>query len=149
MLTSGFQYFMKHAGTISKITKSTITVSLEANINCESCKAKAACGVSESNAKEIEIDNTNLIAPDTSHTFQLNEGVDVEMKQELGLKAVFWAYIFPFILLISTLFITSVFFSKLEAGLFALTILFPYYIFLHLLNSFFKKKFKVTILKTI
>ena len=41
-----------HSGVISKITKTVVTVSLEGNINCQACSAKAACGVSESNSKE-------------------------------------------------------------------------------------------------
>ena len=79
---------MKHSGAITKINNSTITVALEANINCESCKAKAACGVSESNAKEIEIENPLNDLDNSGQLFQLNEQVDVLMREELGLKAV-------------------------------------------------------------
>ena len=139
---------MKHSGAISKITNSTITVSLEANINCEGCKAKAACGVSESSSKEIEIDNPNLLEQ-TRQPFVLNEEVAVEMQEELGLKAVFWAYLFPFILLVSILLVASLFVSEGQAGLIALSMLIPYYVTLHLLNAFFKKEFKVSIEKMI
>jgi sigma-E factor negative regulatory protein RseC len=140
---------MRHSGAISKITTSTITVSLEGNVNCEGCKAKAACGISESNSKEIEIENPHMIDTDSAEPFQINEQVDVIMQEELGLKAVFWAYVFPFILLISVLLIASVFFTEWQAGLLALAVLGPYYVSLHYLNSFFKKKFKVSILKMI
>ncbi len=138
---------MRHSGAISRITSSTITVSLEENINCEGCKAKAACGASESNSKEIEIDNPNMIDAEPVKSFQLHEQVDVVMQEELGLKAVFWAYVFPFILLIAVLLISSVFVAEWQAGLLALAVLGPYYFSLHYLNSFFKKKFKVSILK--
>ncbi len=138
---------MRHSGAISRITSSTITVSLEENINCEGCKAKAACGASESNSKEIEIDNPNMIHAEPVKPFQLHEQVDVVMQEELGLKAVFWAYVFPFILLIAVLLISSVFVAEWQAGLLALAVLGPYYFSLHYLNSFFKKKFKVSILK--
>ena len=123
---------MKHLGAISKITKAAITVSLEGNINCEGCKVKAACGVIQTN------DHQN---------FRLNEQVEVVMQEELGLKAVFWAYVFPFILLISALLIASLFFTEWQAGLMALSILAPYYLFIHYLNPFFKKRFKVSIFK--
>ena len=138
---------MKHSGAISKITNSTITISLEPNINCEGCKAKAACGASESSSKEIEIDNPNLIQKQAGQNFVLNEEVAVVLQEELGLKAVFWAYLFPFMLLVSVLVIASSFFSEGLAGLLALSVLIPYYITLYLLNAFFKKKFKVSILK--
>lgn len=138
---------MKHLGAISKITKAAITVSLEGNINCEGCKAKAACGVSESNSKEIEIEHPQVIQTNDHQNFRLNEQVEVVMTEELGLKAVFWAYVFPFILLISALLIASLFFTEWQAGLMALSILAPYYLFIHYLNPFFKKKFKVSIFK--
>lgn len=138
---------MKHSGAITKISNSTITVALEANINCESCKAKAACGVSESNAKEIEIENPLKDHDAAGQLFKLNEPVDVLMREELGLKAVFWAYVFPFILMVFTLFVASFFLSEWQSGLISLLVLLPYYLGLFLLNSFFKKRFNVTILK--
>lgn len=138
---------MKHAGVISKITESTITVALAGNINCEGCKAKAACGASESPDKIVEIEKANQLEFSDLKNFQLDEAVDVEMQAELGLKAVFWAYIFPFILMLSVLLIASTFFSEWQAGLFSLAVLVPYYIIIYLLNPFFKKKFKVSILK--
>ena len=95
---------VRHEGIVSKISNDTITISLKGNINCEGCKAKSACGVSESNDKEIEVDNT-------SNTLQLNENVEVVLQKDLGLKAVFWAYVFPFILMIRIL----IYFSTLRA----------------------------------
>lgn len=132
--------FVKHTGVISKISKSAVTVSLEGNINCEACNAKGACGVSESNSKEIEIVNND-------RSFQLNEGVEVIMQKELGLKAVFWAYIFPFILMFVVLIIASNFLKEWIAGLASLFILIPYYTMLHFFNDSFKKAFTVSILK--
>ena len=61
---------LKHEGVISKITKEGIVVSLKGNINCEGCKAQSACGVSESNDKEITI-----LSSDNS--FKLNDTVDI------------------------------------------------------------------------
>lgn len=132
--------FVKHKGVISRISDGIITVSLEGNINCEACNAKAACGVSESNSKEIDIVNTD-------RSFLINEGVDVVMQKELGLKAVFWAYIFPFILMLFVLIIASFFLREWIAGLAALLVLLPYYLMLHFFNNSFEKLFKISILK--
>ncbi|NNK82839.1 MAG: SoxR reducing system RseC family protein [Flavobacteriaceae bacterium] len=132
--------FLRHEGIVSKISNDTITISLKGDINCEGCKAKSACGVSESNDKEIEVDNT-------SKTLQLNENVEVVLQKDLGLKAVFWAYVLPFILMVSILLIASLYLTEWQAGLLALAILVPYYFSLHYLNAFFKKRFKVSILK--
>ncbi len=132
--------FVQHSGVISKITDGRITVSLNGNINCAACNAKAACGISESNSKEITIENTN-------RSFKLNEGVAVVLQKELGLKAVFWAYIFPFILVFAVLLIASNFLKEWIAGLLSLFVLIPYYVMLYFFNSSFERVFKISILK--
>jgi len=132
--------FVKHRGVISRISGDRITVSLEGNVNCNACNAKAACGVSESNKKEINIVNTD-------RSFHLNEGVDVALEKELGLKAVFWAYIFPFILVFIVLIVSSNFLKEWIAGLLSLFTLIPYYLMLHFFNNSFDRVFKISILK--
>ncbi|MEX1384097.1 MAG: SoxR reducing system RseC family protein [Lutibacter sp.] len=131
---------VKHEGIISKISEKTITISLKGNVNCEGCKAQSACGVSDSNDKEIEVVNS-------AQSFQINETVDVLLKRELGLKAVFWAYVFPFILMFVVLVAASFFFKEWIAGLMSLFILIPYYFMLFVLKSRFQKAFQVSILK--
>ena len=129
-----------HRGFVSKVLEDKIIVSLKGNVNCEGCKAKAACGVSESNEKEIEILKTN-------HSFKLNDDVNIVLKKELGLKAVFWAYLFPFILMILTLFVSSSFTKEWIAGLTSLFILIPYYTTLYFFQENFRKVFKISIFK--
>lgn len=129
-----------HSGFVSKISGNTITVNLEQNIHCDSCRAKSACGISESNTKKVEVINT-------VDSFKINEEVNVILKKALGLKAVFWAYIFPFILMFSTLLIASSFLGELLAGLLSLFILIPYFLMLYFLKSTLKSAFQISILK--
>ena len=129
-----------HSGFVSKISGKTITVNLEQNIHCDSCRAKSACGISESSTKAVEVINS-------TDSFKINEEVNVVLKKALGLKAVFWAYIFPFILMFSTLIIASGFLGELMAGLLSLLILIPYYIMLYLLKGTLKSAFQISILK--
>lgn len=129
-----------HRGLVSKILEDKIIVSLKGNVNCEGCKAKAACGVSESNDKEIEVLKTN-------HSFKLNDDVNIVLKKELGLKAVFWAYLFPFIIMLFTLLVTSSFTKEWIAGLSSLFILIPYYTLLYFFQENFRKVFKISIFK--
>jgi len=131
---------VNHNGIVSKISKSMITISLKGNVNCEGCKAQSACGVSDSNDKEIEVLNP-------IQSFQINEPVEVVLKRELGLKAVFWAYVFPFILMVIVLVIASFFFKEWVAGLLSLFILLPYYYMLYVMKDSFQKAFQVSILK--
>ncbi len=134
------QNLVKHGGVVSKISKNVITVSLKGNINCEGCKAKAACGATESDGTEIEVF-------DDKQSFSLYENVDVILEKKLGLKAVFWAYVFPFILMIVVLVISANFLKEWLAGLISLFVLIPYYLMLYLLQDSFQKAFKVSIFK--
>ncbi len=132
---------VKHEGVVSKITNDVVTISLKGNINCEACNAKAACGVSESNSKEIEVSYS-------TQPLKLNENVEVLLKKSLGLKAVFWAYVFPFIIMMTVLLIASTLFKEWIAGLLSIAVLVPYYLMLYVLRNTFKKAFKLSILKT-
>lgn len=127
--------FVKHSGFISKISKNSVTVSLVGNLNCEGCNAKSACGVSEFSVKEIEIFDR-----DQMHV--LNEIVAVVMEKNLGLKAVLWTYIFPFLLMVFTLIISLVFFAEWLSGLLSLLILIPYYLVIYFFRNTFKNTFK-------
>jgi len=129
-----------HLGCVSKIAGESVFVTLTQNVHCASCNAKSACGVSETKTKEIEIINP-------IGTFKVNEEVQVVLTRGVGMNAVFWAYIAPFLLLLSVLLTTSTFLSEWQSGLLALGTLVPYYFVLHQLNSFFKKKLRVSIVK--
>lgn len=132
--------FIKHAGIVTKLSKDSVIVTLTGNVNCTSCHAKSACGVSDSDSKIVEVfDNQN--------SFNLNENVAVIMKKDLGLKAVFMAYVFPFILLFLTLIISLNFFKEWQAGLLSLFILVPYYAILYYSKKILKNEFKITLLK--
>ena len=129
-----------HTGTVSSVSRDSVIVSLDQNVHCESCAAKSACGVSDSRTRELEVTNSD-------NTFSINEPVRVIIRKDLGLKAVFWAYVFPFILMLAVLLTVSLFLEEWLAGLLALGILLPYYFVLNRLNSFFRKKFRVSVLK--
>lgn len=129
-----------HSGVISKKDNGSLIVSLDENVHCESCRAKSTCGISESGSKEVEISNTD-------ESFALNEQVNVILKKGLGLKAVFWAYIFPFLLMVLTLMVSSLFLKEWMAGILSLLILVPYYLLLYVLRNVFKKTFKISVVK--
>lgn len=130
-----------HAGIISKITGNSAIITLEQNIHCESCHVKGSCGLSELSTKKVE-------AHDLDNSFRLNEKVLVTLKKITGLKAVFWAYVFPFFLMILTLIICSSLLKEWLAGLLALFVLIPYYALLYFLKNKLIATFKISILKT-
>lgn len=129
-----------HSGVVTRIDGASVFVALDPNLHCESCRARGACGVSDSGSREVEI-------TDPQGAFRLNEPVEVVLKKDLGNKALFWAYLFPFILMILTLFATSPWLPEWMAGLVSLFILLPYYLSIALLKKYFKRTFKISILK--
>jgi positive regulator of sigma E activity len=131
-----------HPATVSRISGDSVFVSMDQNVHCDSCRAKMACGLSESKTEEIEIMNADS-------SFKIDENVNIVINKTLGLRAVIWAYVLPFILLISVLLITSLFVAEWLAGLIALSVLVPYYFILRSLNSVFRKKFKISVLKLV
>ena len=132
---------ISHTGTVSAITRNAIRVRLAENIHCEGCRAKAVCGVGETPKKEI------LVAH-TGEAYQLHESVQVLLKKDLGLKAVFWAYLLPFVLVLLTLLVGSRFLEEWLAGTLALLALAPYYGALYLFRAFFSRAFRFTLAKT-
>lgn len=130
-----------HEGFISKIKEDSLVVTLEPNLECDSCHARGACGVVGSGTKKIEVYHTD-------ESFDIDERVKVSLKKTTGIKAVFWAYIAPFFLMFLTLVITSSFFKEWIAGLMSLFILLPYYFSLYFLKNKLKESFMVTVLKT-
>jgi positive regulator of sigma E activity len=131
-----------HPATVSRISGDSVFVSMDQNVHCDSCRAKMACGLSESKTEEIEIMNADS-------SFKIDENVNIVINKTLGLRAVIWAYVLPFILLISVLLITSLFVAEWLAGLIALSVLVPYYFILRSLNSVFRKEFKISVLKLV
>jgi sigma-E factor negative regulatory protein RseC len=127
-----------HSGVISKITRGSVVVSLDKNLHCESCRAKGACGVSDSDTKEVEI-------ADPGGQFILNEPVEVILRKHSGNMAVFWAYVFPFLLMLATLLTASLLLSEWVAGLLSLLVLIPYYLLLRGLKDYFRKTLDMTL----
>jgi sigma-E factor negative regulatory protein RseC len=127
-----------HKGVISRISGGSVIVSLDKNLQCESCHARGACGVSDSVAKEIEV-------VDSGGHFTLHEPVEVTLKKQSGHMAVFWAYVLPFVLMLLTLLTSSLLFSEWMAGLLSLGVLIPYYLLIHGLKNYFRKTLDISI----
>ncbi len=130
-----------HTGTVTALNRDSVIVRLSENIHCEGCRAKAVCGVAESPSKEVEVMHPGGF-------LRMHDTVEVILKKELGMKAVFWAYVLPFGLVLLTLLTTSVFLEEWLAGLLALLVLIPYFAGVALFRDFFRKTFRFTLIKT-
>lgn len=124
---------VSHEGTVINVADGKVSVKIEVKSACSACHAKSMCSVSELSEKVIEA----LPAENLS----VGDSVVVEMEEKFGLKAVFYVFFIPFVLMASTLFVSANFVAESFAALFSLLILAPYYLLLALLKPYFAKQF--------
>lgn len=131
-----------HIGIIQNISTESILVTIENQSACAGCHAKGACSMADVKDKIIEIPTPS------SNEFKEGDKVNVICDEELGFIALFWAYIFPLILIFTCLFIGSIFIDDEKIyGIASLLILLPYYLILSMFKSKLKKRFTFRIEK--
>jgi len=134
---------INHKGTILSINEGHIEVGIVNISACAGCHAKGACSMSDMKEKSIDIYTSN-------NNFSINEEVLIKTQESLGWLAMFLAYVLPFIIIIASLFITSIYTSnELVIGLVSLGLLFPYFGTIALFKEKFKKTFSFTIHKIV
>lgn len=95
--------------------------------------------MSEFQEKEIEISHFN-------RQYSPGEEVTVIFQESQGFKALFYGYIFPFLLVMITLIgMFSLSDNEIASGLLALGVLIPYYTTLYYFRHYFKKIFNFEI----
>lgn len=128
---------VKKVGVITHIFPDSdrLLVKLSCHSACQGCRAKAACGQGESVEKIVELSVTDS-------NYKVGDSVNVVMAQSLGVKAILYGYFFPFLLVVTSLFISYHFFGREDiAAIVALSSLVPYYGALFLLRDKLKKVF--------
>jgi sigma-E factor negative regulatory protein RseC len=122
-----------HEGIVDHIDGDAVYVRILSKSACAECHSKGMCGVSEMTEKLIEV-KQNISG------FTQGQAVNVILDRSLGNKAVLLGYFIPFLILVITLLISSLYLSELWSGLLAIAVLIPYY----LLLFFFKDKLSKT-----
>lgn len=131
-----------HRGEVVSVTGSRVKVLLRSASACSSCHAKGACSSADFQDKYIE---TQVSA---EQTYIVGEKVWVSCNDKQGFYALFWAYVFPMILVVVLLFFCFSFWKdELKAGLVSLAVLPFYYAFLYVGRRFFAKKLHMKIKK--
>jgi sigma-E factor negative regulatory protein RseC len=125
-----------HKGIITRIEDKIAEVLITDNISCEACGAKDACisGGKKDQHFLIEIEKSD---------YKIGDSVIVSLSQTSALTAVVWAYIFPFVVLMFSIIIFSVFFNELIAAIISFTMLGVYYFLLYILKDYFNKKYRL------
>ncbi len=129
-------------GIITKIESNKVTVAVLNCSSCSQCSLKKHCITSEQKEKEL------IVTVDDPQSFRINDKVYISIHLTQGIKAVFYCYIFPLILLLSvTLTLAFLNYSDFISGISGIIVLIPYYFGLFLLKDKIGSGFKFIISK--
>ena len=127
-----------HTGIVRKKNNSEVEVEIVDGVECSTCSLHGACNISETREKFVRV-----VSDDTD--FQEGETVKIQMSHQMAFRALFWAYLFPFIIVIFSIIIISLFVNELVAGLVSILFLFIYYFLIYINKQYFNKIFQLKI----
>lgn len=126
-----------HKGIIEKIEDGKIVVRIVKMPACGSCSISGKCPMPD--AKEESI----TIISDNDLNKNVGDEIRVSLKTSMGLRAVLFAYVLPFIVLMAVLLtVHKLSGNEPAAGLAAIVSLLPYYFILYLTRKKLSKKFE-------
>jgi positive regulator of sigma E activity len=130
---------IQHQGVVQNIESNRLEIMIISESACSSCKSKKVCSISEIKEKIIYVETYE-------GSYHIGDKVIVSIEEKMGAYAVVFAYVLPFIVMISVLifgYYTKV--SEPVMGLSVVISLAVYFIFLYLFRNELSKKmtFKV------
>ena len=130
---------IKHQGIVENINGSHLQVRIIQTSACASCSVKGHCTSADTKEKLIDV-------IDESSSYQPGDRVWVTGELSMGVMAVLFAFIFPFLILIISLFVfMAIWNDELRSALCSLALLVPYYYILWLNKSRMGKKFSFSV----
>ena len=130
-----------HSGTVERVENGKAYVRILQASACSSCQAAKLCRSSESKEKIIDVPLA------TSQKVSIGQPVQIEGTTSQGLKAVWWAYTLPLILLLVSLFsFVKLTGSEAVAAFSSLFVLVVYFFVLYVLRDKLSRilSFKIT-----
>lgn len=132
---------VEHSGIVAKTEGDKVTVKILAQSACISCKLNGVCGA-DTQEKLIEVTHVK-------DNYSIGEKVAVIMTEKLGMKALFYGYLMPFIVVLVTLLVVNAVTNNQGlSGLIAVGSLAPYYLILSLFKEKLKKSFEFNLHKS-
>lgn len=128
---------MEHEARITAVYPEEKRVEAEMIVSsaCGSCKAKAVCGGSDSQAREVSA------YTDHPEIYKVGDEVTISIEQIMGYKAIVLSYIVPLVVMLLTLLATHSRYGDLVAGLASLGACALYFVVL----AFFRKRLEKVI----
>lgn len=84
-----------HQATVIESSAAGVRVKMEVASACAACHAHGGCGFAESAQKEL------LVPTRQWKDYQTGDTVTLSISEQMGIKAVFWAYVLPSVVLIT------------------------------------------------
>jgi positive regulator of sigma E activity len=133
---------IRHKAYVKHVNADSLLVTIISRSACSACHARGACTIADRQEKEVEITRF-------TKTYQQGEEVTILFKESSGLKALFFGYLVPLLMLITALVISlRVTQNEGISGLISLGILIPYYSTLYFFRHHVKKMFQFEIEET-
>lgn len=129
-----------HKGIVQKRSGNSLEIEIVDGLECSSCSHKGSCHISDSNSDLLEVETTD------KH-FKEGDNVSIHLSGQKAISALFWGYLFPFIILMTSVIVFSLFFSEGVAGGITLLVLSVYYLLIYLNKKYFSKKFDLKVSK--
>lgn len=132
---------IKHLAEVVNTGSNEIWIRLCRESTCQSCPANTACGLKSGRGQIYRLPHAN------PNQFRPGQSIEIEISPKDGAWAIFWAYLLPLILMLSTLVLsTAISGNEITGGICSIIILVPYYIGLFLNQKYFQKKFNFKII---
>lgn len=120
---------IQHIGFVESVNDQSASVRINSQSACAACHAKGACTAADQEEKVMTV-------PTEGRSFHSGEQVRVSIAKKTGLRAVAFGYVYPFLVLMTILItLTAAGVSELQAGIFSLASLVPYYLVIYLLRD--------------
>lgn len=122
--------FIRQEGIVLSHTDQSVKVQISCKSACAGCHARSACSSLDQTDKVLDIRTPH---PDS---YAAGELIWVRMNPKMGLKAVFYAYVLPFVIFIIALIVSiQVSNNELVSSILSLGAIAVYYFFLYFMRS--------------
>lgn len=127
---------IEHLGVIERIMSQSVIVNIAQEAACSACAAAQLCHSADKQEKNMEIPCADAAK------YSIGQPVVIVGELGLGLRATFWAYVVPLVVLMAVLLIVArATGSEGWGAIAALLSLIPYYIILYILRDRMQRTF--------
>lgn len=131
---------ISHIGKVVSVGPEKTVVRIVSQSACATCRAAGLCTAAEAAEKDIEVRTVE------GETYLPGEEVEVVLRQSLGMRAVFYAFVIPLALLvIFGVGLSYTALGELPAGLLSLAAVGIYYLILGLFKGRFESEYNFCI----